>query len=286
MKELERLIEAENNKEFVQKLKYATYLYKDLMTATNHELLDEYTKTLIDVLTNTKKTINEKRFSNYILEYFYLFLIKNGKTPKTAYDYVKRVERICKEYKITVEDLFNRKSGYSINDLIGMYSPNGMKSDENKKKHNAPLSALKQFRDFMENRETITDVTPFYLCETEGYQSWETMSKHPCVIEIDGRNCTITFKENRVICDKVSKIINNTNYNELLNVFRKYKSILSNNKTSILQSFPYGGVHSYKYQFEDQSNYSGCATLFESSNRKLEEQAYQEYHDIIEKIIN
>ena len=89
--------------------------------------------------------------STLLFELFYDYLIKNRKTKKTAYDYVKRIERICKEYGITAEELFNKKSGYSINDLIGMYSKNGVKSDENRKCHNAPSSALKQFRDFMFN---------------------------------------------------------------------------------------------------------------------------------------
>lgn len=289
MNDLEKLIEQESNADILRDLKLALYLYKDLLTDDNKKLLDEYTKILLNIFKKKGFDMKEKFFSNNILELFYYFLIKNEKTEKTSYDYAKRVEKICKEYGISVDSLFNETSGYSISDLIGMYSSNGIKSEENKKKHNAPLSALKQFRDFMNNcKNNLSDFenASFYLCDTEGYQSWEIMSRHPYKIEIKGNRCEITFKENRKIADKVSKIINDANYYELINVFRKYKNILSQNIMSSMQSFPHGGVHSYYYQFEDKSNHSGCATLFESNDRKIETQAYKEYHTALQKIIN
>lgn len=289
MNDLEKLIEQESNADILRDLKLALYLYKDLLTDDNKKLLDEYTKILLNIFKKKGFDMKEKFFSNNILELFYYFLIKKGKTEKTSYDYVKRVEKICKEYVISVDSLFNETLGYSISDLIGMYSSNGIKSEENKKKHNAPLSALKQFRDFMNHcKNNLSDFenASFYLCDTEDYQSWEIMSKHPYKIEIKGNRCEITFKENRKITDKVSKIINDANYYELINVFRKYKSILSQSIMPSMQSFPHGGVHSYYYQFEDKSNHSGCATLFESNDRKIETQAYKEYHTALQKIIN
>ena len=155
MKKLEQLMENETDEHVVREIKYAVYLYNDLLTDKNRNLLDEYTNTLIDILKKKDDTdaadFVDYNFSDEVLRRFYDYLIKNRKTKKTAYDYVKRIERICKEYGITPEELFNKKSGYSINDLIGMYSKNGVKSDENRKCHNAPSSALKQFRDFMFN---------------------------------------------------------------------------------------------------------------------------------------
>lgn len=285
MKKLERLIESEVNKEKVQKLKYAIYLYKDLLTDSNCQLLDEYTNTLIDALENKENFMSIKNLTNQISDRFYRFLIKNGKTEKTAYDYVKRIERICREYEISEEDLFSRRSVYSINDLIGMFSPGGIKSEENKKKHNGPLSALKQFKIFMGLHADEFSGKPFYLCEAEGYQSFEIMNRHPSVIEIRNKECTIIYKENRKICDTVKKTINDSNYMELLEVFKKYKSILSRNMKSHFEVFPHGGVHSFDYQFEDQLNLSHSPFLFESNDRELEEKAYAEYKRARDKII-
>ena len=286
MKELEKLIEQEPDEIIAKDLKLALYLYKDLLTNNNKKILDEYTSLLLNVLKKKGYAVNKKDFSNAILENFYNYLIKSRKTKSTSYDYTKRVERICKEYNIAVDDLYNRKSAYSINDLIGMYSAGGIKSEENRAKHNALLSALKQFQAFMENFECNFENDNFYLCDTEGYQSWEIINKHPYIVEIKGRKCEITYKENRMICDKVSKIIDDINYNELINVFRKYKNILSVNTVPAFKSCPFGGVHSYSYRFEDKSNDSSCATLFESNNRVLTEQAYEDYHKALNNIIN
>ena len=289
MKELEKLMQQESDEKVVRDIKFALYLYKDLLTDNNKDILDDYTNALINIFKAKSGVSKEKNFSTDILKKFYYFLIKNGKTEKTAYDYAKRVERICKEFNISINDLFNRISSYSINDLIGMYSKKGIKSEENIARHNAPLSALKQFRVFMNCQDLADNGNEFedlYLCETEDYQSWEIMDKHPYIIEIKGRRCETTFKERRSICGKVSKIINDTNYAELIRVFRKYKNILSNDTTPSIQRFPYGGSHSFKYAFEGKSNFSGCAALFESNNRTLEEQACEEYHKVIDEIIN
>lgn len=285
MKELERLIELEVNKEKVQKLKYAMYLYKDLLIDSNRQLLDEYTNTLIDVFKSKDNFKDIKYLKNQILDRFNRFLIKSGKTEKTAYDYVKRIERICREYKISEEDLFSRRSTFSINDLIGVFSPGGIKSEENKKKHNGPLSALKQFKIFMELPVNEFSDKPFYLCEEKSYQSFEIMNKHPFVIKIINKECTIIYKENRKICDEVTKTINDSNYMELLHVFKKYKSILSHNMKPHFEVFPYGGCHSFDYQFEDQLNLSHSPFLFESNDRELQEKAYAEYSRAIDKII-
>lgn len=295
MNELNKMFETESDENVRREIKYALYLYKDLLTNDNKDLLDDYTNTIIEIFFKKAAFSNAKRkFDNNILERFYNYLIRTRKTEKTAYDYVKRVERICKEFNIKVEDLFYRSSSFSINDLIGIYSRGGVKSDENIKKHNAPLSALKQFRDFMngsseDDYERVTEVespaSSFYLCQSEGYQSFEILSKHPYTIEIKDRTCKIVYKENRCVCDVVTKEINDKNYEELISVFKKYKDILSQDKSPVHMKFPFGGVNSYSYQFEDKSNFSCCASLFESDDRELKEKAYAEYHAVLDKII-
>ena len=99
MNDLEKLIEQESNADILRDLKLALYLYKDLLTDDNKKLLDEYTKILLNIFKKKGFDMKEKFFSNNILELFYYFLIKKGKTEKTSYDYVKRVEKICKEYE-------------------------------------------------------------------------------------------------------------------------------------------------------------------------------------------
>ena len=99
MEKLRKLYELESNKKVAQKIKYALYLYKDLLSDDNNELLDDYTNTLIEIFESKSADGYNRNIANYILEKFYRFLSKNGKTEKTAYDYVKRIERICKEYQ-------------------------------------------------------------------------------------------------------------------------------------------------------------------------------------------
>lgn len=147
---LEKLIETESDLKKKKALKYARYLYGDLVTDENRELLDEYTDALMDAFRPTRKiNISERKFRSDVLQTFYDYLIRTGKTDNTAYDYTKRVERICKEFGIDVNDLYHRRSDYSIDDLIGMYE-SGAKAEENREKHNAPLSALKRFKDYKE----------------------------------------------------------------------------------------------------------------------------------------
>ena len=147
---LDKLVDSETDASRRKALKYARYLYGDLVTDDNRELLDEYTDALLDVVRFPQaNNTTVRRSRSDVLQAFYDYLIQTGKTEKTAYDYTKRVERICKEFDIDVNDLYHRRSGYSIDDLIDIYW-NGEKAKENKEKHNAPLSALKRFGEFMD----------------------------------------------------------------------------------------------------------------------------------------
>lgn len=286
---LEKLISETVDNEQKRKLEYALYLYRRLLEEKTTELLDAYTDVLCELITNKDKDskVNKSFGENNIYRLFGLYLVANGKAETTAIDYVNRIKGICKQYNININDLYKRRSKYSINDLVGMYSSGGIKSEENIKRHNAPLSALKQFRDFMEVNCEITNFesVDFYLLEKEGFQSFEIMSEHPGVIEITGKECKITFKENRTFTKTIVKTISDLNFQLLMNVFYKYKDILSKSTIPNFLQFPHGGTHSFCYKFNEYSNHSGSASLFESKNAELCERAYAEYYDVLDKII-
>ena len=286
---LEKLISETVDNEQKRKLEYALYLYHRLLEEKNTELLDAYTDVLCELISNKDKglKVNKSFGENNIYRLFGLYLVANGKTETTAIDYVNRIKGICKQYNININDLYKRRSKYSINDLVGMYSSDGIKSEENIKRHNAPLSALKQFREFMEGNcgTTNFESVDFYLLEEEGFQSFEIMSEHPGVIEITGKECKITFKENRTFTKTIVKTISDLNFKLLMNVFYKYKDILSKSTIPSFLQFPHGGTHSFCYKFNEYSNHSGSASLFESDNVELCERAYAEYHDVLDKII-
>ena len=286
---LEKLISETVDNEQKRKLEYALYLYRRLLEEKTTELLDAYTDVLCELITNKDKDsiVNKSFGENNIYRLFGLYLVANGKAETTAIDYVNRIKGICKQYNININDLYKRRSKYSINDLVGMYSSGGIKSEENIKRHNAPLSALKQFRDFMEGNCEATNFesVDFYLLEEEGFQSFEIMSEHPGVIEITGKECKITFKENRTFTKTIVKTISDLNFQLLMNVFYKYKDILSKSTIPNFLQFPHGCTHSFCYKFNEYSNHSGSASLFESENVELCERAYAEYYDVLDKII-
>ena len=86
MKKLEQLMENETDERVVREIKYAVYLYNDLLTDKNRNLLDEYTNTLIDILKKKDDTdaadFVDYNFSDEVLRRFYDYLIKNRKTKK------------------------------------------------------------------------------------------------------------------------------------------------------------------------------------------------------------
>ncbi len=91
-----------------------------------------------------------QKFESEIINAFYKFLLKNGLKESTCNDYCRRILAICKQFHITPEELFEGRARYSIDDLIGIYTNHPEMKAENAKKHNAPLSALKWFKKFME----------------------------------------------------------------------------------------------------------------------------------------
>lgn len=86
-----------------------------------------------------------------MLENFRIHLIEQGYSeftpsgnPSTVYDYVKRVEKISDREKITIKDL-----GKNISFYVDKYGPMGKESEFGKRSHNAFISALRRFEEFV-----------------------------------------------------------------------------------------------------------------------------------------
>lgn len=155
MERLNKLLEETEDEDRKSQLKLARYIYNDLVTEQNRQLLDDYTDTLIKALQVRlqPKSLSpaSRRFKQEtIAHFFYDYLRKEGKTDYTAYDYVKRVERICNASNRTIEELSEDEA--SIKDLIDQYTK-GDKAEENKNLHNAPSSALIQFQKFVKSEK-------------------------------------------------------------------------------------------------------------------------------------
>ncbi|QXP69314.1 hypothetical protein H0I29_11820 [Polaribacter sp. R2A056_3_33] len=85
-----------------------------------------------------------------MLENFKTYLINKGYSeftpsgnPSTAYDYSKRVNKICLREAISVEYLAENIEFY-----IEKYGPTGNDSDFGKRSNNAFINALRRFGEF------------------------------------------------------------------------------------------------------------------------------------------
>ena len=94
--------------------------------------------------------LQKPQFEYEIINAFYEYLLKNGLKESTCKDYCGRIQAICKEFHITPEELFDGRARYTVDDLIGKYSTEPVYKEENARRHNALLSALKQFKKFKE----------------------------------------------------------------------------------------------------------------------------------------
>tara|TARA_R100000306_G_scaffold62450_1_gene70350 strand:- start:1021 stop:1290 length:270 start_codon:yes stop_codon:yes gene_type:complete len=86
-----------------------------------------------------------------MLDSFKKYLISKGyseftpsEKPSTVYDYMKRVEKICERENITVKGLSENISFY-----IDKYGATGKEAEFGKRSHNAFISALKRFEEFV-----------------------------------------------------------------------------------------------------------------------------------------
>jgi len=86
-----------------------------------------------------------------MLEKFKLYLVKQGYSeftpsgnPSTAYDYKKRVNKICIREAVSIEHL-----AANIDLYIDKYGPTGNDSDFGKRSNNAFINALRRFGEFL-----------------------------------------------------------------------------------------------------------------------------------------
>lgn len=152
MKFIERFLFENVDEETRRKLTRIKQLYDELKTADNAERLDEF-MVLLKAPTAARAPIavaQRRKFDSELMTMFHDYMLNELKLKESvAYDYTKRVERICKELGVTPEDFANAKA--SIDEVIAMYSKGGAKYDENVKKHYALSAALQRFKDFLDN---------------------------------------------------------------------------------------------------------------------------------------
>ena len=84
-----------------------------------------------------------ENFKQYLIDQGYSEFTPSG-NPSTAYDYMKRVEKICDRERITIKKLADNISYY-----VDKYGPTGNEAEFGRKSHNAFISALKKFEDFV-----------------------------------------------------------------------------------------------------------------------------------------
>jgi hypothetical protein len=122
-------------------IKLLRYLYQDYCRTNSPDLVDDILKLVYELLNNLKiesNPINESKFKNPVSLSFYKYMIANGMSPKTANDYVKRVNQICNIEKLLTIDVQPFIDEYTIGDKV----------EVNKRLHNAPSSALRKFDKF------------------------------------------------------------------------------------------------------------------------------------------
>lgn len=85
----------------------------------------------------------KKQFEEYLISKGYKQTTPSG-NPSTVYDYVKRINNICKWENITWEELANNIQVY-----LPQYDIGGKKEDLGKKSHNAVINDLRRFSEFV-----------------------------------------------------------------------------------------------------------------------------------------
>jgi len=81
-------------------------------------------------------------FKNYLIQEGYSEFTPSG-NPSTAYDYMKRIKKICERENITVKGMAE-----NIDFYIDKYGPTGNESEFGKRSHNAFINAMRRFGEF------------------------------------------------------------------------------------------------------------------------------------------
>jgi len=84
-----------------------------------------------------------ENYKDFLVQRGYSEYTPSGK-PSTAYDYMKRIQRICDRENISVNRLAENISSY-----LDKYGPTGNESEFGKKSHNAYINALRRFAEFV-----------------------------------------------------------------------------------------------------------------------------------------
>lgn len=84
-----------------------------------------------------------ENFKDYLVSLGYSEFTPSG-NPSTAYDYMKRVDRICERENISVNKLADNIQYY-----VDLYGPTGKESEFGMKSHNAYINALRRFEEFV-----------------------------------------------------------------------------------------------------------------------------------------
>ena len=143
----QKLIEMSSDSRFENlknDIKLLRYQYEDYCESKSPELVEDMLCLLLDSFNKVSNVqievnaINESKFKSPVSLSFYKYMVNNGLSPKTANDYVKRVNQVCDIEKLLNTDVQPFIDEYTIGDKV----------DDNKRLHNAPSCALKKFNEF------------------------------------------------------------------------------------------------------------------------------------------
>lgn len=134
--------------------------YKHIVNDENEDDLNELVEAFIRIATRAKKEKKEavggRGFSSKAIAGYYEFLLKvDQKRETTAYDYCKRVERLCKKHGSSPEALLSEAGLLSLEKLIRFYTEDKKGIEENKAVHNAYSASLVKFRKYAEEGSQV-----------------------------------------------------------------------------------------------------------------------------------
>lgn len=86
----------------------------------------------------------EKQFEDYLIEKGYKVETPSGQ-PSTVYDYIKRINKVCKWENMTWDTL-----AQNINSIVTKYDIGGSKEDKGAISHNSVINALKRYSEFLQ----------------------------------------------------------------------------------------------------------------------------------------
>lgn len=85
----------------------------------------------------------KKQFEGYLIKQGYAVETPSGK-QSTVYDYIKRIDKVCKIENTTWHDL-----AMSIDEIVIKYDSGGCKESIGNQSHRAVINAIKRFSEFL-----------------------------------------------------------------------------------------------------------------------------------------